>query len=59
MNLVGYYKDGLSECFLNMDFIESVGKINNRYIVWMNSKEKYEVSESAYNTILKYGKAKV
>ena len=59
MNLVCYYKDSLSEYFLNMNFIECVGKVNNKCIVWMNSKERYEVSESAYNTILNYGKAKV
>ena len=59
MNLVGYYKDNSSKYFINMDLIECVGKIDNRCVVWMNSKEKYEVSESAYNTILAYGKAEI
>ena len=62
MNLVNYYKDKKdnTECFLNMDFIEHVIKCpNERYIVWMISKEEHEISESAYNTILRYGKAEI
>ena len=62
MNLVNYYKDSTSkeEYFLNMDFIECIHKQGGRYKVWMiGSEDGYEISESAYNTILIYGKAKV
>ena len=46
--------------FLNMDLIESVTKQKGKYRVWMiGSENEYEISESAYNTILIYGKAKV
>lgn len=46
--------------FLNMDFIESVTKQERKYKVWMiGSEDGYKISESAYNTILIYGKAKV
>ena len=60
MNLVNYHKDSKEEYFLNMDFIECIHKQERRYKVWMiGSEDGYEISESAYNTILKYGKAKV
>ena len=62
MNLVNYYKDSTSkeEYFLNMDFIECIHKQEGKYKVWMiGSLDGYEISESAYNTLLKYGKAKV
>lgn len=60
MTLVNYGKDPENEYFLNMDFIESVTKQEGKYRVWVvGSEDGYEISESAYNTILKYGKAKV
>ena len=60
MNLVNYYKDSKEEYFLNMDFIECIRKQEGKYKVWMIcSENEYEISESAYNTILKYGKAKI
>ena len=60
MNLVNYHEDPKDEYFLNMDFIECIRKQEGKYKVWMiGSEDGYEISESAYNTILKYGKAKV
>ena len=60
MNLVNYSQDPKDEYFLNMNFIESVSKQEGKYKVWMiGSLDGYEISESAYNTILKYGKAKI
>ena len=62
MNLVNYGTDpnDPNECFLNMDFIECVIKQEGKYKVWIiGSQDGYEISESAYNTILKYGKAKI
>lgn len=49
------------EKYLNMDFIECINKDAVGICrVWMiGSEDGYEVSESAYNTILKYGKAEV
>ena len=60
MNLVNYHKDSKEEYFLNMDFIECIRKQEGKCKVWMiGSLDGYEISESAYNTILRYGKAKV
>ena len=60
MTLVNYHENPKDECFLNMDFIECIRKQGGKYRVWMiGSEDEYEVSESAYNIILKYGKAKV
>lgn len=60
MTLVNYGTDPKNEFFLNMDLIESVTKQEGKARVWMiGSQDGYEISESAYNTILKYGKAKV
>ena len=62
MNLVNYgtNPNDQDEYFLNMDLIESVTKQEGKYKVWMiGSEDGYEISESAYNTILKYGKAKI
>ena len=62
MNLVNYgtNPNDQDEYFLNMDLIESVTKQEGKYKVWMiGSLDGYEISESAYKTILIYGKAKV
>ena len=62
MNLVncGTNPNDQDEFFLNMDLIENVTKQEGKYKVWMiGSLDGYEISESAYNTILKYGKAKI
>lgn len=61
MNLVNYHENPNDEYFINMDFIESICKdASGRRRVWMiGSQDGYEISESAYNTILLYGKAKV
>jgi len=62
MTLVNYgtNPNDQDKFFLNMDLIESVTKQEGKYKVWMiGSEDGYEISESAYNTILKYGKAKV
>ena len=60
MNLVNYGQDPKNEFFLNMDLIESVTKQEGKCRVWMiGLQDGYEISESAYNTILKYGKAKI
>ena len=57
MNLVEVGKD----YFINMDYIEAIWKDpdNIEYKTITISGELYKISESAYNTILKYGKAKV
>jgi hypothetical protein len=56
MNLVEVGKD----YFINMDYIEAIWKDpdNIEYKTVTISSEFYRISESAYNTILKYGKAK-
>lgn len=60
MKLVNCGEDPRNEYFLNMDLIESVSKQEGRYRAWIiGSQDGYEISESAYNTILKYGKAKI
>ena len=60
MRLVSYGEDPKNEYFLNMDLIESVTKQEGKYRAWIiGSQDGYEISESAYNTILKYGAAKV
>ena len=60
MNLVNYHEDPNNEYFLNMDLIESVTKQEGKYKAWIiGSQDGYEISEYAYNTILKYGKAKI
>ena len=62
MNLVNYgtNPNDQDEFFLNMDFIEILTKQKGKYRVWIvGSEDGYEISESAYNTILIYGKAKV
>ena len=60
MKLVNYHEDPKDEYFLNMDLIESVTKQEGKYRAWIiGSQDGYEISESAYNTILKYGAAKV
>ena len=62
MTLVNYgtNPNDQDKFFLNMDLIENVTKQKGKYRVWMiGSKDEYEISESAYNTILIYGKAKV
>ena len=61
MKLVNYGNPNeQDEFFLNMDFIETVTKQEGKYRVWMiGSEDGYEISESAYNTILSYGKANI
>lgn len=60
MKLVNCSKDSKNEYFLNMDLIESVTKQEGKYRAWIiGSQDGYEISESAYNTILKYGTAKI
>ena len=61
MTLVNYHEDPQDGYFLNMDFIECIRKQGEKkYRVWMiGSEDGYEISESAYNIILKYGKAKI
>lgn len=56
MNLVEVGKN----YFINMDYIEAIWKDpdNIEYKTVTISGEFYRISESAYNTILKYGKAK-
>ena len=55
------YRDN-PEGYLNMDYIECIVKDksgNIKAYVLGNMEIGYNISESAYNTILKYGKAKV
>lgn len=63
MNLVNYETNpnNQNESFLNMDLIESISKKDGNYKVWMigDPEREYDISESAYNTILLYGKAKI
>ena len=62
MNLVNYgtNSNDQDEFFLNMDLIESVTKQEEKCRAWIvGSQDVYEISESAYNTILKYGKAEI
>jgi hypothetical protein len=60
MRLVNYSEDPKNEYFLNMDLIESVTKQEGKCRAWIiSSEDGYEISESAYNTILRYGKAKI
>ena len=60
MRLVNYSEDPKNKYFLNMDFIECIHKQEGKYKAWIiGSQDGYEISESAYNTILKYGKAKI
>ena len=62
MNLVNYgtNPNDQDELFLNMDLIEIVAKQEGKYRAWIiGSEDGYEISKSAYNIILKYGKAKV
>lgn len=60
MRLVNCSEDPKNEYFLNMDLIKNVTKQKGKYKVCMiGSVDGYEISESAYNTILTYGKAKV
>jgi hypothetical protein len=59
MNLVKYRSN--PDGYLNMDYIESIVKEKSgikAYIIG-NTDIGYNISESAYNTILKYGKAEV
>ena len=59
MTLVKY--SDRPEAYLNMDYIESITKFENgeAYAFVNRETESYKISEKAYNTILKYGKAKV
>lgn len=59
MTLVKYSDS--PEAYLNMDYIESIIKFKNGEIfAFVNrNTESYKISESAYNTILKYGKAEI
>ena len=55
------YRDN-PEGYLNMDYIESVVKDksgNIKAYVLGNTEIGYNISESVYNTILRYGAAKV
>lgn len=47
------------ESYLDMDCIEYVVKYSDGTIKVYTANEDYIISESAYNTILKYGKAEV
>jgi hypothetical protein len=55
MNLVKYNDNE----YLNMDTIEFVGINDGEYYVLTNSGVSEKISEKAYKTILKYGKAEV
>ena len=59
MKLVKYSND--PEAYLNMDYIESVTRpIDGNILAFVNrNTQSYIISEEAYNTILKYGKAEV
>ena len=58
MTLVKYSDN--PEAYLNMDYIESMVKNEDEIYVFVNrNTQSYKISEKAYNTILKYGKAEV
>jgi len=58
MNLVKYSDN--PEAYLNMDYIESIVKNEEGIYIFVNrNTQSYKISEKAYNTILKYGKAKI
>lgn len=55
------YRDN-PEGYLNIDYIESIVKDasgNIKVYILGNMEMGYNISESVYNTILRYGKAKV
>ena len=47
------------ESYLDMDCIEYVVKYSDGTIKAYTANEDYVISESAFNTILKYGKAEI
>jgi hypothetical protein len=61
MNLVNSGKD--DNCYINMDLITKVSYNNNDnnkgYHAYFVNGSYEDISESAYNTILLYGKAKI
>ena len=59
MNLVKYRSN--PDGYLNMDYILTVSSsVDNKehYVTTIDGKE-YQVSKDSYETILKYGKAKI
>jgi len=59
MNLVKI-SDNNFESYLNIDFIEYICKdIDGNFRAYTYYNNFYYISEEAYNTILKYGKAKI
>jgi hypothetical protein len=60
MNLVRVNEtNDLSPHYLNMDYIVRLGKDKDGNYWACTSEYHYFISESAYNAILKYGKAKI
>ena len=59
MRLVNYSEDPKNEYFLNMDLITGVWYDGKEYHASFVIASDAIISESAYNTILKYGAAKV
>ena len=57
MNLVKYMDT--PEAYLDMDCIESITKYSDGTIKAYSTNQDYIISESAFNTILKYGKAEI
>ena len=51
-----------SSTYINMDYITEVSKdisVSGRYYAIILDKHTYKINEETYNTILKYGEAKI